>query len=489
MPQPPSSPSESLPSSPSSPSSPHPPPETFSCGREYIEQRLRADITVEPFVSEIPDNTLSGKPIPDVHGLNAHDAYQQELGDNPDDFFGPWSSELESDFVKWAKEYGISGGAIDAFLTIRSMVDTLGFQFRTNRAMNKIVDTLPNGRPSFTRQEIKLNGLNINVYFRNIIECIRALFGNPDFAQYLVFLPEKHYLEGTDGKRIRIYHDMHTGNWWFTVQHDIEKVNPNATVIPVIISTDETRVTMFGNKSVYPVYLTIGNLPKDIRRKPSRQGYILLGYIPNVFLDHLSTKAARRRATLNLTHAALGLMTEPLIDAGKFGVPMATGNGDVYHVHPILAAHIADYPEQCTVTCVKKNHCPQCWVDPDDLSLPPAKHPYRDMQQVLLALDQLDLTQPLKPYTDACAAAGIKPVVHPYWEKLPYCDIFRSITPDVLHQLLQGLIKSLLSWIKAIFPAADIDARCKHLPRNHNVRHFFKGITHLSQLTGESQLY
>ncbi len=76
--------------------------------------------------------------------------------------------------------------------------------------MNKIVDTLPNGRPAFMRQEIKLNGQNIDVYFRDIIECIRSLFGNPDFAQYLVFLPEKHYLEGATGERVRIYHDMHT---------------------------------------------------------------------------------------------------------------------------------------------------------------------------------------------------------------------------------------------------------------------------------------
>lgn len=90
------------------------------------------------------------------------------------------------------------------------------------------------------------------------------------------------------------------------------------------------------------------------------------------------------------------------------------------------------------------------------------------------------MTQPLRPYADACAAAGIKPVIHPYWEKLPFCDIFRSITPDVLHQLLHGIFRHVLNWIESIFSEEEIDARCKHLPRNHNVRHFFKGITHMS---------
>lgn len=94
-------------------------------------------------------------------------------------------------------------------------------------------------------------------------------------------------------------------------------------------------------------------MPKDIRCKPSRQGYVLLGYIPDTYFEHLPTMAARQRAILNLIHASLGIMTEPLIVAGTAGLPMATGSGDVYHVHPILAAHIGDYPEQCTITCIK----------------------------------------------------------------------------------------------------------------------------------------
>ena len=43
-----------------------------------------------------------------------------------------------------------------------------------------------------------------------------------------------------------------------------------ATLSPVIISTDKTQLTQFsGNKSAYPVYLTLGNIPRSIRRKPS----------------------------------------------------------------------------------------------------------------------------------------------------------------------------------------------------------------------------
>ena len=36
------------------------------------------------------------------------------------------------------------------------------------------------------------------------------------------------------------------------------------TIIPVIIFSDKTQLTTFHGKQAYPVYLTIGNLPKHI---------------------------------------------------------------------------------------------------------------------------------------------------------------------------------------------------------------------------------
>ena len=83
-------------------------------------------------------------------------------------------------------------------------------------------------------------------------------------------------------------------------QKAIESVKPGATIIPIIISSDKTQITLFRNKTAYPVYLTIGNLPKSIRRKPSRQGQILLAYLPTSRLLHISNKAARRRTQANL---------------------------------------------------------------------------------------------------------------------------------------------------------------------------------------------
>ena len=75
--------------------------------------------------------------------------------------------------------------------------------------------------------------------------------------------------------------------------------------------------------------------------------------------------------------------------------------------------------------------------------------------------------------------------MHPFWEDLKGVNIFDSITPDILHQVYQGVIKHLVNWIKSIFGTTEIDARCRRLPPNHNLRHFSKGITSLSRITGQ----
>ena len=72
-----------------------------------------------------------------------------------------------------------------------------------------------------------------------------------------------------------------------------------------------------------------------------------------------------------------------------------------------------------------------------------------------------------------------------FWEKLKVTNIFESITSDVLHQLHQGVVKHIVNWIKSVFGTSEIDARCQRLPPNHNLRHFSKGISTLSRITGQ----
>ena len=253
-------------------------------------------------------------------------------------------------------------------------------------------------------------------------------------------------------------------------------------MIPLLISSDRTHVTLFGNKSVYPLYLTIGNIPKDIRRKPSCYAQILLAYLPTSYLKHVASDTSRRRMVNNLFHSCLTQILAPIRQAAVEGILMKDGRGVLRHCHPILASYIADYPEQVIVTGTKTKDCPKCNISNTELGNLTAPCEMRDLQAVLDALTLVDSDPPL--FRQACNNLRIKPIFHPFFEQLPYVNIFQAITPDMLHQLLQGILRHLLSWLILAYGANEINARCERLIPNHHICIFSSGITSLSRVTG-----
>jgi hypothetical protein len=95
------------------------------------------------------------------------------------------------------------------------MSERLGLSFQNSRELNQIIDERLPSRPKFERHDIVIEGETFQVYFRNIMDCIASLYGNPEFAPHLVFAPERHY---SDQEKCRIYHDMYTGRWWWETQ-------------------------------------------------------------------------------------------------------------------------------------------------------------------------------------------------------------------------------------------------------------------------------
>ncbi|KZT20962.1 hypothetical protein NEOLEDRAFT_1074287 [Neolentinus lepideus HHB14362 ss-1] len=445
--------------------------------RSLAEEALRRAPIVERFSSG-----TAGAPILSGNDDTIKTTYQQyseEMHMSPTNPYAPFESKLDWEIAKWAKLRGPGSTAMTELLKIEGVCESLGLSFKDTDTLNKLIDKLP-GRPAFKHEEVVIADEAFEVYHRDVIECIRALYGDPEFAKDLIVLPERHYADAD--MTIRRYSDMHTGRWWWGTQKALDKEKPGGTIIPVIISSDKTQVTLFGNKAAYPIYMTIGNLPKEIRRKPSRGGHVLLGYLPTTRLDHITNKAARRRTIGNLFHSCVRRILRPLKKAGELGLAMASGDGVYRRVHPIFATFVGDYPEQLLVAGVKMGECPKCRVSHDRLGEYDESQEFRDIEEVLDALSSI-IDGPLA-FVKACASAGIKPVQHPFWEELPYVNIFQSITPDVLHQLYQGVMKHVIAWVTKACGADEIDARSHRFPPNHNIRLFTKGISKLSKVTG-----
>ncbi|KAH9857831.1 hypothetical protein C2E23DRAFT_720065 [Lenzites betulinus] len=464
-------------SPPAEPITPSPSEASPSSRRAGGEASLR-----KTYVVHFPSNR-AGAPLAVADAEYTYNHYRAELELGNASPYAPFTSQIDWDIASWAKRRGPGSTALTELLEIDHLAERLGLSYSNARSLNKIIDhDIAASRPPFERHEIVVAGEAFEVYYHDVLACARALFGDPEFTKELLLVPERHYTDAD--QKVRVYFDMNTGQWWWSVQQALEKRREGATIIPIIISSDKTQLTLIGNKSAYPVYMTLGNLPKDVRCKPSRRGQILLAYLPTSKLEHITNKAQRRRTLANLYHACLTRVLQPLQTAGVDGMCMARGDGVVHRGHPILAVHVGDYPEQLLVTGCKNGECAKCSIPRAELGQSSDTHrPLRDLGKVFDALASLD--EGPRAYTKACREAGIKPLFHPFWEYLPYTNIYCAITPDILHQLYQGVIKHIIAWLTAAYGADELDARCRRLPPNHSLRHFAKGITTLSRVTGK----
>ncbi|KAI0682454.1 hypothetical protein BC835DRAFT_1311511, partial [Cytidiella melzeri] len=323
--------------------------------------------------------------------------------------------------------------------------------FKDKRAFFAKIDELPRG-PKWQCEMIKVTGSEkdaegnsrekvelVELWKRNPVDCIKELIANPLLAEHMRFRSERLY-ENED-RKWPIFSEMWTGEWWETIQELLPK---GATVAPVILASDKTQLSNFsGNKSAWPVYLSIGNITKDMRHSPSAHATVLIGYIPVTKLECFP-KAERPMQSYELFHTCMSSLLEPLIEAGKNGVSMVCADGFIRRVYPIVAAYVADHPEQCLVACTKESACPKCTVKPEQRG-DPVHLPLRNPEQTLsLINDALHGWN-----SQAVNDRNIRPI-KPFWKNLPHCNIFLALTPDILHQLHKGVFKDhVVKWTTA----------------------------------------
>jgi len=366
-----------------------------------------------------------------------------------------------------------------------------------------LVDQIPS-RATWKTRHLSFTdrpGEKYRVHFRDPLEAIRSLWGDPKHAKDLVYAPKRVFSDNQQTSRI--YSEMWTGKWWNGVQKvynrpfstiqrsdssSTQKLPDGSTLAPVIIATDKTNLTQFsGNKCAYPVYLTLGNLPRAIRRKPSEHACILVAYLSVDKCQRGSfTKDFQRARNHRLFHESMRLILKSLKVPSEEGVDMIGGDGDIRRVYPVLASYVADFPEQCLVSCTKYGTCPKCQTHAEHLE-DFERSEDRTPSWTVKTFQQARMGDPsVTEFRNRCMSENVTPCVgyKPFWTDFKWANIHTAITPDVLHQLYQGVFRHLLNWCKRGVSEAELDARIRALPPSFGIRHFKNGISSLSQVSG-----
>ncbi|KZV91631.1 hypothetical protein EXIGLDRAFT_769682 [Exidia glandulosa HHB12029] len=430
---------------------------------------------------------------------HAYDA----LRDGNTNVYSPFANRVEWEIAQWVKNEGISDAAFDRFCDLPSMRNENGLRVENARQLNQKIDQLP-GYGAWQQRTISIQAegstqlQSHEVFYRDPMDCLRALWADPAFQAELMVSPEMRWF--SKSRTIRMYLDMNTGDWWnakqvraahYTILTDSKFLQGNlpfgATVVPIIISTDKTELSMFsGEAAAYPIYMTIGNIPSYIRRQPSRRAQILIGYLPVSAIDKTElTDLAARNARAQLFHEAVRAILEPLRIAAASGVELTDSKGNVRDAFPLLAAYVADYPEQCLVACTRYgSRCPKCDIGRDAFAAGIAGSP-RIVEETLARIhDAAAANDSLSAIDEYLRTFGINYIPHPFWEGWPHADIHLSITPDILHQLYQGVIKHLTAWATTIVGEAELDARFKRVLPAYGLRYFKDGISGLQRVSG-----
>ncbi|EMD30704.1 hypothetical protein CERSUDRAFT_69744 [Gelatoporia subvermispora B] len=282
------------------------------------------------------------------------------------------------------------------------------------------------------------------------------------------YAPRKQYADSKG--QTRVINEMASADWWWQIQ---ERLPFGATVAPVILSSDKTRLSQFrGDKSAHPVYLTLGNIAKEVRRKVSAHATILIGYLPVAKLDCFSDKA-RSVARYRLFHHCMSLIFRKVAEAGRSGVNMTCPD-----------AYIADFPEQCLIACCMENRCPICKV-PADARGSGESFSRRKQAKTLQLLRDLEVGSAEPEAWAQFTEYGLRRVYPPFWHDLPHSEVALWLTPDLLHQLHKGVFKDhLVKWCTALIGEKEMDTRFRAMPDLTGLRHFGNGISGVSQWTG-----
>jgi hypothetical protein len=125
-----------------------------------------------------------------------------------------------------------------------------------------------------------------SLFYRNIMKVVQSALKESSATQYHILPFKEFWRPSTHDAVEQLYSEIYTSNVMIEAHQAVQNNVPGCTlekvVIPLMLYSDATLLTSFGNASLWPVYLFLGNVSKYVRGKPSSFSAHHIAYIPKV---------------------------------------------------------------------------------------------------------------------------------------------------------------------------------------------------------------
>jgi hypothetical protein len=117
---------------------------------------------------------------------------------------------------------------------------------------------------------------------------------------------------------------------------------------------------MSGGHQAYPIYLTLANINKLIRHKPTTRVTTLLAYLPVDKCLYVKDKDKRSYLKRELTHQAMKTLFQELREVSVQGVERLCTDGWYCWAYAIVAGVVLDNKDQVLDMGILSSGCPKC---------------------------------------------------------------------------------------------------------------------------------
>ncbi|KAI0039113.1 hypothetical protein FA95DRAFT_1504627 [Auriscalpium vulgare] len=363
------------------------------------------------------------------------DQFDGERDSNP---YYPFSCHEDWEFGFFLAESSLSNDEIDALLRLYLMA-RLAVSFHTAKQLRSKVELLPSG-PRWKSKAITLPGYAtkspMKLFYRDSLECLEHLFGNPLFDGHMDYRPKQVYTAAEHA--IRVFSEWMTGDVAWKMQNHVPK---GATVVGAVLSSDKTNLTLgTGNRVAHPLLLSLANLHMDFRMKSSHNTILLIALLPCPHF--LCPKKFRGVLKSRVTHMCLDIVCEPLKAAARFG--------------RMMADPLRHEPRTASLTLAQLHALSEASPDPWNLS----------------------------KYVTEAKKRRFNGVHQPFWSNWHLSDPSHFLTPEPLHQWHKFCWDHDITWCRNVVGDAEINFRFSVLQPRVGFRHFSEGVSHLKQVTG-----